>query len=68
MTTRFKLIDHGERILGRDTAPSPELAWPVVLELLEGKPPGFHFWRVEIQKSSKGRRAHVTVTFQRDRR
>lgn len=64
---RLKAIDNGERMLARSQAPSLEDAWPIVLELRASCPEGFHPWRVEIQKSSKGRRAFVTVTFQRNR-
>lgn len=54
-------------MISREDAPSLEEAWPVVERLLASCPAGFHPVRVEIQKSDRGRRAHVAMTFQRNR-
>ncbi len=67
MSRALKPVDDGTRVLTRGDAPSVSDASAVIAELLALCPEGHHPWRVEVQKSSKGRRAHVTVTFQRNR-
>jgi len=65
---RVKRIDGGLRLLARYTADSPEHGLAVALTLFQACPGGFHPWRVEIQKHRSGRRAFVTVSWQRNAR
>ena len=64
---KLKAVDDGTRLLLRGQAPRIEEANAVVSELLAQCPEHHHPWRVEIQKSRKGARAYITVTFQRNR-
>lgn len=63
---KLKPVDDGQRLLMRDHAPCIEDALSLTLRMLSQCPEHHHAWRIEIQKSPKGRRAYVTVTFQRN--
>jgi len=63
----LKPIDDGTRLIARETAPSVAESAETIAKLLDQCPPGHHPYRIEVQKSSRGRRASVTVTFQRNR-
>ena len=63
---REKTVDGGDARIIDDQAPSPEAAVELVRQLLAECPEGYHPWRVEIQKSDRGRRASVRVWFKRN--
>ena len=59
--------DAGLRYVARCNAHSVAESWPIISTLMHLCPADYHVHRIEVQKSSRGRRAHVTVTFQRNR-
>jgi hypothetical protein len=61
-----KTIDEGDAKIIRDQAPSLEAGIDLVRSILDDCPDGYHHWRVEIQKSDRGRRASVRVWFRRN--
>jgi hypothetical protein len=63
---REKLVDGGDARIIDDQAPSPEEGVLLAGRLLAECPDGYHPWRVEIQKSDRGRRASVRVWFKRN--
>ena len=63
---REKTVNEGENKIVDDQAPSPEEGLDLARSILGECPDGYHHWRVEIQKSDRGRRASVRVWFKRD--
>ena len=63
---REKLVDEGDARIVHDQAPSPADGLELAREILSECPDGYHPWRVEIQKSDRGRRAAVRVWFKRN--
>ena len=63
---REKTIDGGDAKIIHDQAPSPEAGLELARSILGECPDGYHPWRVEIQKSDRGRRAAVRVWFRRN--
>jgi hypothetical protein len=61
-----KTIDEGDAKIIRDQAPSPQAGLDLARSILDECPDGYHPWRVEIQKSDRGRRAGVRVWFRRN--
>jgi hypothetical protein len=64
---REKTVDDGDARIIDDQAPSPEAGLDLARSILSGCPEGYHPWRVEVQKSDRGRRAAVRVWFRRNR-
>ena len=65
---REKLVAGGDARIVEEYAPSPERGLQLARRLLDECPEGYHPWRVEIQKSDRGRRASVRVWFKRNQR
>ena len=63
---REKTIDDGDARIVDDQATSPEAGLDVAREILAECPDGYHPWRVQIQKSDRGRRSSVRVWFKRN--
>ena len=63
---REKTINDGENKVVDDQAASPDEGLDVAREILSECPEGYHPWRVEVQKSDRGRRAAVRVWFKRN--
>ena len=63
---REKTINQGEHKVVDEQAPSPAEGLDLARRILSECPDGYHPWRVEIQKSDRGRRASVRVWFQRN--
>ena len=63
---REKFVNGGAAKIVDDGAPSPEAAMELAGAILQECPEGYHAWRVEVQKSDRGRRASVRVWFQRN--
>jgi hypothetical protein len=61
-----KTIDEGDAKIIRDQAPSAVEALDLARSILDECPEGYHPWRIEIQKSDRGRRAAVRVWFRRN--
>jgi hypothetical protein len=63
---REKIINQGEHRVVDDQAGSTADGLELAREMLSQCPDGYHPWRVEIQKSDRGRRASVRVWFKRN--
>ena len=63
---REKDVDSGDARIVDDQAPSPAEGLDLARSILDECPDGYHPWRVEIQKSDRGRRASVRVWFKRN--
>ncbi len=63
---REKTINDGEHKVIDDQASSPDQGLDLARSILSECPDGYHPWRVEIQKSDRGRRASVRVWFKRN--
>jgi len=63
---REKTIDGGDAKLVDDQAASPLEGLELAREILAECPDGYHPWRVQIQKSDRGRRSSVRVWFKRN--
>ena len=63
---REKTVDGGDAKIIDDQAPSPEAAVELAREILGECPEGYHSWRIQVQKSDRGRRASVRVWFKRN--
>ena len=63
---REKTIDAGDARIIDDQASSPEAGLELAKEILSDCPEGYHPWRVQIQKSDRGRRSSVRVWFKRN--
>jgi hypothetical protein len=63
---REKTINDGENKVVDDQAPSPDEGLDLARSILSECPEGYHPWRVEVQKSDRGRRASVRVWFRRN--
>ena len=63
---REKTVNEGESKIVDDQAPSLEAVLDLARSIRDDCPEGYHPWRVEIQKSDRGRRASVRVWFRRN--
>ncbi len=63
---REKTVDNGDARIIDDQAPSPEVGVELAGEILRDCPEGYHPWRVQIQKSDRGRRSSVRVWFKKN--
>lgn len=63
---REKTIDEGDARIIDDQAPSPQAGLELAQEIFSECPEGYHPWRVQIQKSDRGRRSSVRVWFKRN--
>jgi len=63
---RENIVDGGDARIIHEQAPSPSDALDRAREILAECPDGYHPWRVEVQKSDRGRRASVRVWFKRN--
>ena len=63
---REKTINQGENTIVDEQAPSAIEGLDLARSILAECPDGYHPWRVEIQKSDRGRRASVRVWFKRN--
>ena len=63
---REKIVNDGEAKIIREQAPSLAEGLELAQSLTEECPEGYHPWRVEVQKSDRGRRASVSVSFKRN--
>ncbi len=64
---REKTVDGGDARVVDDQAPSPEEGLELAREILDDCPAGYHPWRVQVQKSDRGRRSSVRVWFKKNR-
>ena len=53
-------------LLVQDRAPDSDAATTMATELARKPPEGFHFWRMELQRSDRGRRTTLRVWFRRN--
>ncbi len=63
---REKDVDGGDAKIIDDQAPSPEEGLKLAQEILSKPPAGYHPWRIQVQKSDRGRRSSVRVWFKRN--
>jgi hypothetical protein len=63
---REKTVDAGDARIIDDQASSPEAGLELAKEILSDCPEDYHPWRVQIQKSDRGRRSSVRVWFKRN--
>jgi hypothetical protein len=63
---RRKTFESGDAVVVDDQAPSPEDGLEMAREILGECPEGHHPWRIQVQKSDRGRRAAVRVWFKRN--
>ncbi len=63
---REKTIDGGDAKVVDDQAPSPEEGLELARKILGECPEGYHPWRIQVQKSDRGRRSSVRVWFKRN--
>jgi hypothetical protein len=66
MARTVKTLDDGRMQLIQDRAPTSDDAITMATGLAHSPPDGFHFWRMELQRSDRGRRTTVRVWFRRD--
>ncbi|MCI0547881.1 MAG: hypothetical protein L0027_11445 [Candidatus Rokubacteria bacterium] len=66
MSRTTKELDGGAMLVIQDRAPDSDAATTMAAELVRKPPPGFHFWRMELQRSDRGRRTTVRVWFRRN--
>jgi hypothetical protein len=66
MTHREKIIDNGAARIVDDQASSPEAGLEIAREIAAECPTGYYLWRVQVQKSDRGRRSSVRVWFRRN--
>jgi hypothetical protein len=66
MAQSVKSLDGGAMQVVQDRAPDSDAAIKLGAEIAEAPPDGFHFWRMELQRSDRGRRTSVRVWFRRD--
>jgi hypothetical protein len=64
---QVNVVSDGNAHVVREQAPSPAEGVALAAEILKECPVGYHPWRVEVQKSDRGRRATVRVWFQKNR-
>ncbi len=64
---REKTVDGGDAKVVDDQAASPEEGLELAREILDDCPEGYHPWRVQVQKSDRGRRSSVRVWFKKNR-
>ena len=64
---REKTVDGGDAKVVDDQAASPAEGLELAGEILGDCPEGYHPWRVQVQKSDRGRRSSVRVWFRKNR-
>ena len=50
----------------QDRAPTSDEAITLGNEIAQNPPEGYHFWRLELQRSDRGRRTTIRVWFRQD--
>ena len=63
---REKTLEDGETRIVDDQASSPDAGLELAREIVAECPDGYHPWRIQVQKSDRGRRASVRVWFKRN--
>ena len=63
---RENVVKGGEARVIHEQAPSAAEGLERARTIAAECPEGYHLWRIEIQKSDRGRRASVRVWFQRN--
>ncbi len=63
-----KSLDGGEMRIVQDRAPDSDRAIAMATDIAAAPPEGYHFWRMELQRSDRGRRTTIRVWFRRDLR
>ena len=66
MGRSVKSLEGGAMRLIQDRAPDSDQALAMGTEIARTPPDGYHFWRLELQRSDRGRRTTVRVWFRRD--
>ena len=66
MSRSEKTLDNGAMQIVQDRAPDSDAAITMGTEIARNPPDGFHFWRLELQRSDRGHRTTVRVWFLRD--
>jgi hypothetical protein len=66
MGRSVKSLEGGAMQLIQDRASDSDEAIRMGTEIAQVPPEGFHFWRLELQRSDRGRRTTVRVWFRRD--
>ena len=66
MGRSVKSLGGGAMQVVQDRAPDSDSAIRMGSEIAQNAPEGFHFWRMELQRSDRGRRTTVRVWFRRD--
>lgn len=66
MSRSVKTLDGGAMHVIQDRAPDSDGAITMGTEIARNPPDGYHFWRMELQRSDRGRRTTVRVWFRRD--
>lgn len=63
---RDKIVDNGDARIVDDQAGSPAEGLELAQSILADCPDGYHPWRIQVQKSDRGRRSSVRVWFKRN--
>ena len=66
MARNEKSLQGGAIRLVQERAPDSDAAIALATEIAQNPPKGFHFWRMELQRSDRGRRTSVRVWFRED--
>ena len=66
MAGTTKSLEGDKMRIVQDRAPDSDQAIAMASDLAGSPPEGFHFWRMELQRSDRGRRTTVRVWFRRD--
>ena len=66
MPQSVKTVEGGTMRVVQDRAPDSDAAIKLGAEIAQSPPDGFHFWRMELQRSDRGQRTTVRVWFRRD--
>ena len=61
-----KTLQGGAMRIVQDRAPDADAAILLATQIAQKPPAGFHFWRMELQRSDRGRRTSVRVWFRED--
>ncbi len=68
MARSVKSLEDGAMQVIQDRAPDSDKAIAMATEIARTPPEGYHFWRMELQRSDRGRRTTIRVWFRRDLR
>ena len=66
MAPSEKNLQDGAMRIVQDRAPDSDAAIARAIEIAKSPPAGFHFWRMEVQRSDRGRRTTLRVWFRED--